>query len=59
MTITLYWWMIPLALLVAPFVYFALHKSEGQWDFNLDFVIILIGSWAGAAAFLLGYFIAP
>lgn len=57
MTLILHWWYFPIILVILPFLYSLIRKSEGQYDFLIDTMVILIGCWASAIGILIGHFV--
>ena len=53
----LYWWMLPIALLLIPFIYALVRERHGDYDFGLDVGCAFIVCWAGAIFFLIGHFL--
>lgn len=52
MTITLYWWYVPLAFVLIPLIYGTFRKpASNWWDFELDTIAIALFCWAFAIAF--------
>lgn len=57
MTITLHWWLIPIALIVAGIVIGTrLGKPKGDWDFSSPFFggVIIVAGFLAALFFLIG-----
>lgn len=57
MTITLYWWILPLAAFLFPFVYVMVRKPEGGMFPNMLDPIIFMVSWAVALAIIVGHYV--
>jgi len=53
-TITITWWMICIALFFIPFIYAFFRKSRGQWDFEVDLLIVLVLCWTLGVGLLVG-----
>ena len=54
MTITIHWWYFPIILFTLPFVYSAIRGSQGDYDFQLDTMIIFAACWFFAIGITLG-----
>lgn len=54
MTFTIRWWMVVIFLFLFPFVYSLFRRPGGDWDFHLDTLAILIGSWLFAVGLTIG-----
>lgn len=54
MIITLYWWYIPIILFIAPFIYTALRKPQGDYDFQFDVILCFLGCWCALLFFFIG-----
>lgn len=54
MIITLYWWYIPIILFIAPFIYTALRKPRGDYDFQFDVILCFLGCWCALLFFFIG-----
>lgn len=52
--IKLYWWMIPGFLFTFPFFYMYFRKYEGDWDFQIDTMVVTVMCWAVTIGLLLG-----
>ncbi|GGE30366.1 hypothetical protein GCM10011360_17980 [Primorskyibacter flagellatus] len=51
MTITLYWWMLPLAITIIAFIPASLHQQRGDYDFG-GAILGFIGLVATAVAWI-------
>lgn len=60
MTITLHWWMLPIALFLLPFVYRMIKPYEGGGGYfgsmDLEGMFFGIVSWAIAIGIIIGHF---
>jgi len=54
MTLTIQWWYFPIILFIAPFIYMLFRKSQGDYDFQIDTMIILGISWGIAVGIIIG-----
>ena len=54
MTFTIRWWMVVIALVIAPLIYSMFRKPESQWDFQIDTMAIAILCWALAIGLAIG-----
>lgn len=53
-TITITWWMICIVLFLIPFIYAFFRKPGGQWDFEVDLLIVLVLCWMLSIGILVG-----
>lgn len=54
MTITLHWWIFPIGLFIAPFVYSFFRSSGGDYDFGFDVMLAFAVCWFMALGILVG-----
>lgn len=52
-SITIYWWYLPIGLFVLPFVYMTFRKPQGDYDFCM---LLTLGSWIAAISLVIGHF---
>ena len=58
MTLTLHWWMLPVALFLLPFIWEAIRRDEGGYfDMHLDTLTLLFVGWAAAVGIIIGHFV--
>lgn len=53
-TLTLHWWYLLIVLVLAPFVYMALRKPGGDWDMQLDSMLVTACCWMAAIGLVIG-----
>ena len=53
-TLKLYWWYLPIALFLIPFIYSKFRKSSGSFDLQIDTMLICAVCWFSAIGILLG-----
>lgn len=58
MTITLSWWIIPLGLFLFPFLYSAIRKPGGTYDFGFDILLVVAICWPTSAAIVITHWLA-
>jgi hypothetical protein len=54
MTITLYWWFLPIALFLLPFGYALIRTDGGDYDMQIDTMLIGAAAWLCAIGVLIG-----
>jgi hypothetical protein len=54
MQITITWWMVDLFLLALPILYFTLKNRHGDYDIDIDEIIVLVLCWALSLGLALG-----
>ena len=54
MTITIKWWMISILLIVAPILYGTLKPHEGDYDMEIDVLVLTAACWAAAIGLTIG-----
>lgn len=57
MTIVLKPWMIAGFLFIFPFVYSFFRKPQGDWDFQVDTILIAFGCWATLVGIAIGKYL--
>ena len=60
MVVTLGWWVIPLALFFAPFLWSAIFGDKsGYAGIDAEGLVVLLICWVAAIAVIVGRFVAP
>lgn len=54
MNLTIRWWMVVIVLVVAPLVYSMFRKSESDYDFQIDTMMVAVLCWAFAIGLTIG-----
>jgi hypothetical protein len=57
MTITLHWWMVPVAIVAFGFVIAGLHKDQSGFMPDMTGPLVIVASILVAAAITLGHFL--
>jgi len=53
---TIHWWLVGIALFVAPIIYSMFRERPGDWDRVLDVFVAFALSWGMAAGIVIGHF---
>ena len=57
LTISFFWWYIPLVLFIIPVIYSFFRKPEGQYDFMIDVMILFAACWVSVVVSIITHFV--
>lgn len=55
--IVLRWWYLPIVLAIIPFIYGRIRKPSGDWDMQIDTMLIAAICWFSSVGVLIGHWL--